>query len=273
MILAQDFGRTIGFFTFGPFGAMYGGAIGKSIDNAIGFVNTNKDTYKKTVKKAINSEVQKVFFTSTFRIMGDVFLKCGFHRMNELKRLHNIMEHMELTMEHRLDAVNNYYLGQKKAFNSDNQVRKLLAKCEDNKHILKMFVEIQLQAVCDEYNDYNQTGVEAIKQIAELISLSEYELSQIQTLVKSYIAHTSTSASAKKISKFQEEKNAYKMLGLDKSASTSDIKRNYKTLISQHHPDKLIGKGMPSDMAHIATEKIKEINEAYKLIMKSRKIN
>ena len=271
MILAQDFGRTIGFFTFGPFGAMYGGAIGKTIDSAVGFINTNKDNYKKTVKTTINSEVQKIFFTSTFRIMGDVFLKCGFHRMNELKRLHNIMEHMELTMDHRLDAINNYYLGQKKAFNAENQIKKLLSKCEDNKHILKMFVEIQLQAICDEYNDYNQTGVEAVKQIAELISLSEYELTQIQTLVKSYISHTS--ASAKKMNRFQEENNAYKILGLEKRAPIADIKKSYKTLISQHHPDKLIGKGMPSDMAHIATEKIKEINEAYKLIMKNRKAN
>ncbi|THB72875.1 MAG: co-chaperone DjlA [Gammaproteobacteria bacterium] len=271
MFQAQDLGRTIGFFTFGPFGAMYGGAIGKSFDNAFGFMNSNKGTYKKTVKTPINSEVQKAFFTSTFRIMGDVFLKCGFHRMNELKRLHNIMEHMELTMEHRLDAVNNYYLGQKKAFNAQNQINKLLAKCEDNKHILKMFVEIQLQAICDEYHDYNQTGIEAIKQLAELISISEYELAQIQTLVKSYISHSSSSS--KKLTKIQEEKNAYKMLGLDRNASIQEVKTNYKQLISQHHPDKLIGKGMPSDMAHIAAEKIKEINEAYKLIMQHKRLN
>ncbi len=271
MILAQDLGRTFGFFTFGPFGAMYGGAVGKTIDNAVGFINSNKDTYKKTVKKAISSDVQKIFFTTTFRIMGDVFLKCGFHRMNELKRLHNIMEHMELTIENRLDAVNNYYLGQKKAFNSENQIRKLLAKCEDNKHILKMFIEIQLQAVCDEYNDYNQTGIEAIKQVADLISISEHELNQIQSLVKSYIAHASNSS--QKLNSFQEEKNAYKILGLERNAPIKEVKRNYKLLISQHHPDKLIGKGMPSDMAHIATEKIKEINEAYNLILKKKKAN
>lgn len=270
MILAQDFGRTIGFFTFGPFGAVYGGAIGKSIDNAVGFMKSNNHDYKKAARSAINTEVQKIFFTTTFRIMGDVFLKCGFHRMNELKRLHNIMEHMELTLDHRLDAINNYYLGQKKSFNADNQIRKLLSKCEDNKHILKMFIEIQLQAVCDEYNDYNQTGIEAIKQLSQLISISELELNQIQSLVNSYIAHTSSNS--KKLSKHQEEKNAYKILGLERGASVTQIKKSYKTLISQHHPDKLIGKGMPSDMAHIATEKIKEINEAYKLILDRVKI-
>ncbi len=266
MIFAQDFGRAVGFLTMGPFGALYGSAIGKSIDDAMN-ADKKKPPLKRSIKQPINSEIQKAFFTSTFRIMGDIFMKCGFHRMNELKRLHNIMEHMELTIDHRLDAVNNYYLGQKKSFNPENQIRKLFSKCEDNKHILKMFVEIQLQAVCDEYNDYNQTGIEAIKQLASIISISDTELGQIQALVKSYIAHSGS----KKLSVFQEESNAYKLLGLSKSASIPEIKKCYKTLISQHHPDKLIGRGMPSDMAHIATEKIKEINDAYKLILGIRK--
>lgn len=269
MIFAQDFGRTIGFLTMGPFGALYGSAIGKSIDEAMGAADIKKTPFKKSIQQPINSEVQKAFFTSTFRIMGDVFMKCGFHRMNELKRLHNIMEHMELTIEHRLDAINNYDLGQKKSFNAENQIRKLFSKCEDNKHILKMFVEIQLQAVCDEYDDYNETGIEAIKQLANILSISDYELTQIEALVRSYITHASTNK--KKLSSFQEESNAYEVLGIAKSASTQEIKKCYKTLISQHHPDKLIGRGMPSDMAHIATGKIKEINDAYKLILDTRK--
>jgi len=50
------------------------------------------------------------------------------------------------------------------------------------------------------------------------------------------------------------EKNYYKILGVDKNSSKEDIKKAYKKLAKQYHPD--LNKN--SD----ATEKFKEINEA-----------
>ena len=57
------------------------------------------------------------------------------------------------------------------------------------------------------------------------------------------------------------------------SPETSDreIKRAYRKLISQYHPDKLIGQGVPEDMIEQATERSKEIHAAYELIEKHRK--
>ena len=41
--------------------------------------------------------------------------------------------------------------------------------------------------------------------------------------------------------------------------------------MSQNHPDKLIGQGMPEDMISLATQKTQEIQVAYDLIVKQRK--
>ncbi len=51
-------------------------------------------------------------------------------------------------------------------------------------------------------------------------------------------------------------KNYYDILGIDKSASEADIKKKYRSLSKQWHPDKHKG-----DKA--AEEKFKQINEAY----------
>jgi DnaJ like chaperone protein len=67
--------------------------------------------------------------------------------------------------------------------------------------------------------------------------------------------------------------NAYKALGVSKESSDAEIKRAYRKLISQYHPDKLIGQGMPEDMIAMATEQAKEIQLAYDLIKKSRNMN
>ncbi len=65
--------------------------------------------------------------------------------------------------------------------------------------------------------------------------------------------------------------DAYTVLGVDSSASDADIKKAYRRLMSQHHPDKLIAKGLPEEMLKLATEKSQEIRAAYDQIREARK--
>ena len=62
---------------------------------------------------------------------------------------------------------------------------------------------------------------------------------------------------------------AYKILGVSKNSSEAEIKKAYRRLMSQHHPDKLVSKGLPDEMIQLATEKTQEIRKAYDLIKKS----
>jgi DnaJ like chaperone protein len=63
---------------------------------------------------------------------------------------------------------------------------------------------------------------------------------------------------------------AYKALGVTKDSTDAEIKRAHRKLMSQYHPDKLMGQGVPEDMIAMATEQAKEIQLAYDLIKKSR---
>ncbi|MDD4881127.1 MAG: co-chaperone DjlA [Gallionellaceae bacterium] len=64
--------------------------------------------------------------------------------------------------------------------------------------------------------------------------------------------------------------DAYKALGVTAENSDQEIKRSYRKMMSQYHPDKLTGQGLPDDMIAMATEKTKEIQLAYDLIVKHR---
>ena len=57
---------------------------------------------------------------------------------------------------------------------------------------------------------------------------------------------------------------------LAKICSFLELKKAYRKLISQHHPDKLVSKGLPEEMMKIATEKTREIKEAYEFIKEHR---
>ena len=63
---------------------------------------------------------------------------------------------------------------------------------------------------------------------------------------------------------------AYAVLGVTAQADDANIKRAYRRLMNQHHPDKLVGKGMPEEMVKLATEKTQEIKTAYERIRQAR---
>ena len=63
---------------------------------------------------------------------------------------------------------------------------------------------------------------------------------------------------------------AYQVLGVSDSASNQEIKRAYRKLMSEHHPDKLAARGVPDEMIRLATEKTAEISKAYDMIKEQR---
>ncbi len=66
------------------------------------------------------------------------------------------------------------------------------------------------------------------------------------------------------------EKDPYAVLGLERSAGESEVKRAYRKLISQHHPDKL--GDVPEELKRRAEERAREINAAYERIRAERHI-
>ncbi len=64
----------------------------------------------------------------------------------------------------------------------------------------------------------------------------------------------------------------YLVLGLVPEATNGEIKRVYRRLISEHHPDRLIAKGVPKELISIATARVAAINAAHDQICKARGI-
>ena len=63
---------------------------------------------------------------------------------------------------------------------------------------------------------------------------------------------------------------AYAKLGLKDNASNSEVKKAYRKLVSQYHPDKLISRGLPEEMMEVAKTRVREINTAYNQIKQAK---
>jgi DnaJ like chaperone protein len=63
-------------------------------------------------------------------------------------------------------------------------------------------------------------------------------------------------------------KDPYKVLGVEEFG---EIRKRYRSLVSEHHPDMLIARGVPQEFHGIANERMAALNEAYATIQKERR--
>lgn len=62
----------------------------------------------------------------------------------------------------------------------------------------------------------------------------------------------------------------YTVLGIDRSAGDDEVRRRYRELIREHHPDRLMAQGLPEEFVEVANQKMASINAAYDQIEKQR---
>jgi DnaJ like chaperone protein len=68
----------------------------------------------------------------------------------------------------------------------------------------------------------------------------------------------------------QSIEDAYKLLGVSPQDDIATIKKAYRKLVRQYHPDIIKSQGKSEDYIKEATAKTQEINQAYEMIKKAR---
>ncbi|MDH5542606.1 MAG: DnaJ domain-containing protein [Nitrospinota bacterium] len=100
--------------------------------------------------------------------------------------------------------------------------------------------------------------------LAESLGISREEHERIKYKYSGYKGESHHSTGEK----VHPEKNDYAVLGLTSDASNEEIKKAYKQMASQYHPDKVAHLG--KELVEFATVKFGEINKAYTALRKAR---
>jgi len=129
-----------------------------------------------------------------------------------------------------------------------------------------MFIEVQIMAAyADGVVDPAERKV--LLNICQLLNISRHEFDHLCAMIGGTGSGSSKSG---RNDGAPSLKQAYLVLDIDKSASTSEIKKAYRRLLSQHHPDKLVAKGLPEEMMKVAADRTHEIRKAYEVIKKEK---
>lgn len=67
-----------------------------------------------------------------------------------------------------------------------------------------------------------------------------------------------------------DSSDPYAVLGADPSWSNFELKKQYRKLVAENHPDRLIARGVPPEFVSIANDKLAAINAAYDVLEKDR---
>jgi DnaJ like chaperone protein len=264
MIWGKILGVIFGFAFLNLPGAILGLWLGHRFDKGVQYKNFG---YARDPQL-----VQLTFFSTVFQTMGHIAKADGRVSENEIQMAKAVMSHMGLNEERRQSAIDNFNRGKQPEFDLNACLRQFIEDCGRAPNLMQMFIEIQISAA---FADGTLGGEErqVLEQVAQQIGISSLRLNLLINSVEAQQRyHQSQQQGQSQQARGMQLNDAYQLLCVASSASDKEVKRAYRKMMSQHHPDKLAAKGMPDDMLEVAKEKTQEIQAAWELIRKHRNI-
>lgn len=252
--LGKIVGGTIGFAIGGPIGAVAGAAFGHSFDK-----KEERYLSSSTVGTGFgpgqlsnNEEAQLTFFIAAFSMLAKIAKADG--RVSEVE-----INSVEDFMQRDLNLDNE----------SKNTARKIFREAVNSQEHFDAFA---LQF----YNVFrNQPRlIELMMDVLLRVSAADGVISSAEEnllLSAARIFNISNSAYSNYKKRYVKETNKYyALLNCDENATDQEIKKQYRKLVTEFHPDKIQSKGLPEEFIKFANDKFIKIQEAYDHIKKER---
>ncbi len=257
-------GGAFGFVLGGPLGAVLGAALGHSLDSGVKQLELGGSGWSG----GDTERVQAAFFTAVFSVMGHLAKADGRVSESEIQAARQIMDRMQLDESQRRLAMGLFNQGKQDDFDLASVLAQFRQECSRRTNLLQMFLEILIvTALADMELHANEQKV--LYQVAESIGFHHRQFEQLLAMAVAQQRYAGKQYAAAQ-SKGPSLKEAYQAMGIEPSVSDAELKKAYRRLMSQHHPDKLVAKGLPEEMIKLATEKTQEIRAAYEQIKRAR---
>ncbi|SFW30546.1 co-chaperone DjlA [Nitrosovibrio sp. Nv17] len=250
-------GLLLGYYFLGFFGAILGYLAGGALDRyrayGAGAVNPFTGAHRRAV-----------FIETLFILMGKLAKADGHISRQEIDHVEDFMRKLGMTPEHRQQAIALFRQGAAQDYDVMQKLDEFMAVCGHTANLRQMLlIYLIVMALSDGRIDAAEENL--LKGFAARLGYDESGFRQLLGMIlgQSHFSEAQP-ASASTLD------DAYEALGIASGSSDQEVKRAYRKLMSQYHPDKLMGQGMPEDMIAMATARTQEVQKAYDLIKKSR---
>lgn len=242
------------------------GIIGLFVGAALGYV---LDKGARTARLQGRQGLQSQFLDTTFAVMGALCKADGVVSRDEIRVTEEIFDRLQLSAEQRQTAKAAFTRGKAPDFDLDATVDAFVHSARGGAALYQLFLQVQLSAVAAD-GQVHPAEHEMLVQIARRMGLGEGDVARLEALLR---AAAGVRAGASVPPPQQRLDDAYAALGVTPAATEAELKRAYRELMRENHPDRLTAKGLPESMRALAEERAREINVAYDLIKQARQFS
>ena len=282
--IGKIIGVFLGWKVGGFFGAIAGLILGSIADKKLYELGSVSSSFfkKKTTR-------QDLFMQTTFAVLGHLSKSKGRVTEEDIQLANQLMIQLKLDDAGRKLAQDAFRRGKESDFPIRQVIREFRIGCGQRADLLRMFLQVQVQAAFAD-SELHENEKEVLYVIAEELGLSRMQFEQMIAMEMAARAFTQggfyqqyQQGAYQGGYQYQQQNSggyqhasgptlndAYKVLGVTESDEQKAVKRAYRRLMNEHHPDKLVAKGLPPEMMEMAKEKTQQIQAAYDLICKAK---
>jgi DnaJ like chaperone protein len=248
-----------GKLTFGTLGLLFGGPLGAIAGAALGHMLVDKKAgFGDPQTRAIPGpefgqaeQAQATYFISLFSILGKMSKMDGVVTRDEIAVVQNFINSLPMEEREKQFARQIFNEAKDSPYAIEDFASQLYQAIQNQPALVVSFFDLLFKIAAAD-GKLHPAEENALKSIKLIFRLSDSQYDDIKAVY------------------FQELDKYYKILNSTPDSSTEEIKSNYKKLVKDFHPDKIISKGLPEEFIDFAESRFREIQESYEKIRKER---
>lgn len=256
-LLGALFGGTVGFMLGGPLGAMIGGAIGAQTGGSVRVDGWER--LEQARARAGAQDAQSAFLVAVISLAAKVCKADGHVSEPEVRAFDAFLRtNLAMPAEDRRHAAQIFNQARDSAVPASAFARQIGAILAGQPDRLRDIVTILLQ-IAHADGALHRAEEDLIRSIARDMGLTDRDYEQCRAF---FGGGASRSAAA--------VDTDYEVLGVAPDAADDEVKKAYRRIAREYHPDVLQSKGLPEDFMNFAKEKLQKVNESYDRIKRQR---
>lgn len=240
-----------------PLGAVMGALVGHLFDNG-----------SFTPRARPRPRVARSFIDSLFGMIGAMAKADGRVSEREIAATEQLMQRMGLNTAQRHAAIHRFNAGKTPGFAIEPVINELRVWCLGRRDHAYIIIDVLLDVVFAD--GAGSERMQLMRRLCAALGVHEREIAMLAA-GKGYVwsgAGQSRTQSAAPPPRASGGPDPYAVLGVERSTDERSLKRAWRKLMSEHHPDKL--GDVPAALRERAEQRARDINTAYERIKHER---
>ena len=236
--MGKMLGGGIGFMVGGPIGAVLGAVLGHHTMDSGNFLNQDEERHG-------------IYFVTTFSMLGKLSKADGQVSPEEIEVVERVMtDSLRLPLQARQFAIKIFNTAKDSRETFEDYARQFYGAFHDHPEVLVSLVDLLLR-ISHADGVLHPAEDRLIEQAVDIFGIGpEYQQ------VKARYSNTN------------DLDKCYATLGANHGESLKDIKKKYRRLAMEYHPDRVQSNGVTPELALLAEERFKEIQHAFDVVEK-----